>query len=265
MPDAVPALEPFTIEPIGVVRSPFADKASAPRQPSEARGVEARIELAKGRGFEDALDGIEGWSHLWVLFAFSLSGRTWHPKVLPPRSSTKRGVFATRAPHRPNPIGMSVVRLLAVDGLVLRIADVDILDGTPVLDIKPYVAYVDAIPDAESGWLDAPADPGPRFSVVWAPNAEEKRAFVREATGEDIGPPVETVLVAGPEPHAYRRIRREPNGELRLAHKAWRYRFRVEGERIVVEDMTTGYRDRDLEAGGPELDVHRAFRKRFDT
>jgi tRNA-Thr(GGU) m(6)t(6)A37 methyltransferase TsaA len=252
------------MEPIGVVRSPFADKASAPRQASLAHGIEARIELAKGRGFEDALDGIDSWSHLWVIFAFHLSGGVWHPKVLPPRSSTKRGVFATRAPYRPNPIGMSVVRLVRVENLVLHVAEVDIVDGTPVLDIKPYVPYADSIQEAASGWLDAPADPGPRFAVVWSPRADEQRAFVREATGEDVAPGVETILAAGPEPHAYRRIRREPGGALRLSHKAWRYRFHVDGERIVIEHMMTGYRDRDLEEGGSELLVHREFRKRFE-
>lgn len=264
MQDTEPRLEPLTIAPIGVVRSPFADKASVPRQASLAHGVEARIELAKGRGFEDALDGIEAWSHLWVLFSFHLSGNVWHPKVLPPRSSTKRGVFATRAPYRPNPIGMSVVRLVRVDGLVLHVAEVDIIDGTPVLDIKPYVPYADSIPEAASGWLDAPADPGPRFSVVWSPRAEEQRAFVREAGGEDVAPAVETVLAAGPEPHAYRRIRREEGGGLRLALKAWRYRFRVQGDSIVIDEMLTGYRDRELEAGDTdELTLHREFRERF--
>ena len=157
-------LAPITLTPIGVVRTPFADRVSAPRQPCAAGGARGTIELLPGRDFEHALSDLEGWDRIWVVFAFHLNPPgAWRPKVLPPRSAGKRrGVFSTRSPHRPNPIGLSVVRLDGVAGLSLHVRDVDMIDGTPVLDLKPYVPYADAFPDARTGWLEplAPGDAG---------------------------------------------------------------------------------------------------------
>ncbi len=257
-----PAEEALTFAPIGYVRTPFCDKASAPRQPSEARGVAGTVELLEGRGFEDALDGVAAWSHLWILFSFHESASGWRPKVRPPRSAHKRGVFATRAPYRPNPIGLSVVRLVHVDGLSLRVLDVDMVDRTPVLDLKPYVAYTDSVSEAGGGWLPTAADPGPRFVVEWTDRAAEQRAFILARSGADVGARVETILSAGPEPHAYRRIRREADGAGRLAVKAWRFRFRAREDVVVVEEILTGYRARDLASpDAPDSDIllHRAF------
>ncbi len=259
-----PTTEHFAVRPIGVARTPFPDKASAPRQSAAARGVAGTIELLPE--LVHALEGIETWSHLWVLFSFHLNDGHWRPKVLPPRSKVKRGVLATRSPHRPNGIGLSVVRLLRVEGSVLHVLDVDLIDGTPVLDVKPYVAYTDAVTDANQGWLgDAPADgvaadPGPRFTVVWAPRAAAQRAFLIDRSGADPTAGVEAVLAAGPEPHPYRRIRKEPDGTYRMARKAWRYRFRLEQDSIVIDEIVTGYRPKELATGNdPEIDLHRAF------
>jgi tRNA-Thr(GGU) m(6)t(6)A37 methyltransferase TsaA len=141
----------LTLQPIGVAHTPFVDRVSAPRQPRIADGVEGTIELFAGHGYEHALEDLEGWDRIWVVFWFHLN-EGWRPKVLPPRSTGKRrGVFSTRSPHRPNPIGISVLRLEGVEGLVLRVKDVDLVDGTPILDIKPYVPYADAFPDASTG------------------------------------------------------------------------------------------------------------------
>ena len=142
------------LEPIGFVRCAAATKVQAARQPRAAAGVAARIELLPGRNFEHALEDLARWELIWVLFWFH-HNPGWRPKVLPPRSTSgRKGVFATRAPHRPNPIGLSVVRLEQVDGLTLHVRDADMLDGTPVLDLKPYVAYTDAHPGAGTGWLE---------------------------------------------------------------------------------------------------------------
>ena len=142
----------LTVRPIGVVRSPFKVHEGTPRQPGSGDVRDGEIRLRPG--MQNALADLKGFSHVWVIFWFHHS-RGWNSKVVPPRDTKKRGLFATRAPHRPNPIGLSVVRLLQVQGLVLRVRGLDILDGTPVLDLKPYVPYADAIPDAKAGWVDA--------------------------------------------------------------------------------------------------------------
>jgi tRNA-Thr(GGU) m(6)t(6)A37 methyltransferase TsaA len=254
----------ITLVPIGVVRSPFTDKSEAPRQPAEARAVEGSIVLEAGRGFEHALEGITAWDHLWVIYWFHGAEGAVKNKVQPPRSAEKKGVFATRSPHRPNAIGLSAVRLLGVDGLTLRISGLDMIDGTPVLDLKPYVPYSDAIVDASSGWLDAPADPGPRYVVEWTPEAARVAAWLGER-GVDVVTPAETILKAGPEPHPYRRIKQDPGGGLRLAVKAWRYRFEVVGDRIVVRTIESGYRPKELARANPdeELRLHRDMVEAF--
>jgi tRNA-Thr(GGU) m(6)t(6)A37 methyltransferase TsaA len=145
----------FTVHPIGVVRSPFKVHEGTPRQPGSGEVQDGEIHLRPG--LQNALKDLAGFSHLWVIFWFHHS-RGWKSQVIPPRDTEKRGLFATRAPHRPNAIGMSVVRLLQVQGLVLRIRGLDILDGTPVLDLKPYIPYADAIPGAKAGWVDALGD-----------------------------------------------------------------------------------------------------------
>ena len=150
----------LVLQPIGFVRSALATKVQAARQPRTAAGTPARIELLPGRNFEHALEDLARWKLIWVIFWFH-HNPGWRPKVLPPRSTTgRKGVFATRSPHRPNPLGISVVRLTRVEGLVLHIRDADMLDGTPVLDLKPYVAYTDAHPDAGTGWLEDTAPSG---------------------------------------------------------------------------------------------------------
>jgi tRNA-Thr(GGU) m(6)t(6)A37 methyltransferase TsaA len=255
-------MKDLTFHPIGVVRSPFVERAEAPRQPYAAGGAEGTIELLPGHDFEHALEDLDAWDRLWVLFAFHLNAdKGWKPKVLPPRSEKKRGVFSTRSPHRPNPIGMSVVRLLGVGGLVLRVADLDILDGTPVLDLKPYVPYADAFPDAKTGWLDTPRDPDPGFSVEWDARATAQLAWLRDAHAIELREPIARVLSLGPQPHPYRRIRKDGGG-FRLALKDWRVRFRIEGRRVIVASIATGYRERQL-ATEPALEAHRAFDLRF--
>lgn len=155
---------------IGRVRSPWPQKFGVPRQSGLTRDLEARIELDRELVPGEALRGLEGVSHLWILSWFD-QATSWRPTVRPPRlgGATRLGVFATRAPHRPNPIGLSLVRLIAVEDRTLRVADLDLLDGTPVLDIKPHLPWAEQPVDARCEW--APTRPEP-LAVRFAPAAE---------------------------------------------------------------------------------------------
>jgi tRNA-Thr(GGU) m(6)t(6)A37 methyltransferase TsaA len=241
------------------VRSPLVELADAPRQAIAAEGVEARIELVDGRHLEDAVADLDAWERIWVLFWFDRAG-AYRPKVLPPRSTVRRGVLGTRAPHRPNPIGLSAVRLLSVRGRVLHIADVDMIDGTPVLDIKPYVPYADAFADAGHGWLEHSDDPKAAYPVRWSDHAEAQLGFLAEL-GVELREPLEQRLGLGPEPHAYRRIK-IVGDRRRLAYKDWRVWFRVDDDAIIVEAIETGYRPKELAASDPALEPHRLLTRR---
>lgn len=264
----------LTLTPIGFVRTAHADKVDAPRQPRAAAGVPGRIELLPGRHFEHALEDLDGWEYLWVIFWFDRNA-SWRPKVLPPRSRTgRKGVFSTRSPHRPNPLGLSVLRLQRIEGLTLHVCDVDMLDGTPVLDIKPYVPYTDAIPDARSGWLDdaamplamtaggrAPADPIDAWQIRWDPVAAAQAEWIEARTGLALRARAEATLSLGPEPHPYRRIR--PDGDrMQLAIRDWRLAFRVSGGEVSVLAIRSGYRAAQLAAAGADdatLAAHREY------
>jgi tRNA-Thr(GGU) m(6)t(6)A37 methyltransferase TsaA len=258
------AAEALSLRPIGVVHSPFKERVDAPRQPTAARDVEGTIELFAGRNFEQALEDVQSFRFIWVVFWFHLN-TTWKPKVSPPRSGLRRGVFATRSPYRPNPIGLSVVELRKVEGLTLSVRSLDILDGTPVLDLKPYVPYVDSLPDANNGWLDAPSDPQPEHAVLFSPLAEEQLGFLSTRYALEIRERFVAQLKLGPEPQAFRRIRREGSGFV-IAVKDWRAHFVSAGRTITVLEFQTGHRPRTLATSeDPTLDAHRAFVAQFGS
>jgi tRNA-Thr(GGU) m(6)t(6)A37 methyltransferase TsaA len=141
----------ITHSPVGVIRSPFQDIAGMPIQPNGARGTRGTIEVFPS--YAGGLRDIGGFERLILIYA--LHKCTGHQLVVKPfLDPTPRGIFATRSPRRPNAIGLSVVRLISVDGATLTIEDVDVLDGTPVLDIKPYVPAFDAYPGSRCGWFE---------------------------------------------------------------------------------------------------------------
>lgn len=158
----------FQFRPIGVVESCFTDKFGIPRQPGLAPSASGRIRIYSEFANEHAFHGLEQCSHIWLQFVFHANDSLWKPKVRPPRLGGNKslGVFATRSPNRPNPIGLSVVAFhgwrSSADGFYLIISGHDLLDRTPVLDIKPYVPYADALPDA----VNQVAPEAPRFLPV---------------------------------------------------------------------------------------------------
>jgi tRNA (adenine37-N6)-methyltransferase len=247
----------LVVTPIGVVRSPFTEKVQAPRQPNTARAAAGSVQLLPGCDFEHALEDLATFRYIWLLFWFDRA-EGWRPKVLPPRSDKRRGVFATRSPHRPNPIGMSLVELKAVEGLVLSVDGLDLLDGTPVIDIKPYIPYADSRGDAGHGWLEESRDPKPGFTVDFAETAVAQLELL-EGFGIELESAIRQVLELGPEPHPYRRIRKTEQGSV-LALKDFRVSFTSAAERVTVTDVATGYRPSQLATqSDPALDAHRAL------
>ena len=154
------------IEPIAHICTDFPEKFGVPRQSGLAKNLRGKIVFKEKYRNIDALKGLEGFSHLWLIFDFSKAHReAWSPTVRPPRlgGNTRLGVFATRSPFRPNSIGLSSVTLEEVvlhspDGPVLIVGGADLLDGTPIYDIKPYLPYVDSHPDARGGFTEKTAD-----------------------------------------------------------------------------------------------------------
>jgi tRNA-Thr(GGU) m(6)t(6)A37 methyltransferase TsaA len=136
---------------VGMIHTPYRTPEGTPIQSRFGEGIEATVTVREE--YADALTDIEGFERLWLVYWLDRAG-PYAPLVVPYRDDRSHGLFATRAPARPNPIGLSVVRLLAREGALLRVADIDVLDGTPLVDIKPYVPEFDAYPDSKAGWFD---------------------------------------------------------------------------------------------------------------
>ncbi|UQG56994.1 MULTISPECIES: tRNA (N6-threonylcarbamoyladenosine(37)-N6)-methyltransferase TrmO [unclassified Marinobacter] len=177
--NAKDATEALTLTPIAITRSCFADKFGVPRQPGLTRHAHADLLIQPPFDREDAFRGLESASHLWLTFQFHQAVRAeWRPVVRPPRlgGNRKIGVFASRSPFRPNSLGLSAVRnrgLVRKQGkLVLQISDHDLIEGTPILDIKPYLPFADAISGAHLSWAEeAPVE---RLPVVFLPEAQQQ-------------------------------------------------------------------------------------------
>lgn len=222
----------ISYEPIGVVISPFKEKFGTPRQPGLAATTEGRIRLRPDLN-PDAFDGLEGYSHVWVLFHFhSNSANGEKPKVKtkvhPPRLGGKAvGVFASRSPHRPNPIGLSLLELVRVDGREIVVRGLDMIDGTPVLDIKPYLPHVEAVQSAKEGW--SALAPARTIEVEWAPEAQ---ARIAATVGEEGRSAIEDILSMDPRPVAYRGTSENPNPYTD------RYGFRFQTWNVVYQMPT---------------------------
>jgi len=158
------------LAPIGTLHTCFREKFGVPRQPLMIPAATGVLKLKDDPAYRDALRGLESFSHVWIVFLFHKAGeRAWRPTVETPRveAEGKIGVFASRSPHRPNAIGLSAVKLDRIDfeKLEVHVSGVDILDGTPVLDIKPYLPYADSLPDATAGWATQEIE---KFKVTFA-------------------------------------------------------------------------------------------------
>ena len=225
-------MDPVTIRPIAKMRSDFPSKFGIPRQSGLVQELQSTIVFEPEFRNPDTLRGLEGYSHLWLIWQFSEAVRTdWSPTVRPPRlgGNTRMGVFATRSPFRPNNLGLSCVRLIGIEqtpnqGTVVHVAGADLMDGTPIFDIKPYVPYSDCHPDASGGFTDTAGEF--LLQVDFPPELLAKLPEnKREAT---IG-----VLSHDPRPS----YQRDPDRVYGLPFAGYDIRFTVRGDVLQVCDV----------------------------
>ena len=220
------------MEIIARIRNDFPTKFGLPRQSGLVEEVEARVVFEPPYRVAEALRGIEAFSHLWLIWGFHEARRagdregSWQPTVRPPRlgGNTRMGVFATRSPFRPNALGLSCVKLLAVEegpeGLMLKVGGADLMDGTPIFDIKPDIPYADCKPEATCGF--AP-DPGATLRVRYAPGTAEKLPPEKR-------PALTGILANDPRP----RYQHQPERLYALDFAGHTVRFTVEGDELTV-------------------------------
>lgn len=193
------------MEPIGFLESCFRDKFGTPRQPGLVKDAWARLRLRADLQPEESLQGLEGFSHVWLIWVFHQNkSARFHAKVHPPRlGGQTQGVFATRSPHRPNPIGLSLVELVRVEKDGIVVSGVDLVDGTPILDIKPYLPAIEALPEARTGW---PAEiPPEQIQVEFTTEAQSlMEQWQKRKAGINLRTIVEDTLRLDPRPTVYR-------------------------------------------------------------
>ncbi len=224
--------ETAQVKIVAHIRSDFQQKFGIPRQSGLVDALEADIIFTPEFRDPEALRGLEGFSHLWLIWEFSQARRAkWSPTVRPPRlgGNQRMGVFATRSPFRPNPMGLSCVKLKEVrlhtpDGPVIRVAGADLLDGTPIYDIKPYLPYADCKPEAVGGFASAPKEA--TLTVTLPPELEEKVPEAKRAA-------LRGVLAQDPRPS----YQDDPERVYGMGFAGLDVRFRVAGGRLTVVEV----------------------------
>lgn len=224
------------MEPVAHIRSDFSSKFGAPRQAGLVEELRSAVVFEPPYRIAEALRGIEGFSHLWLIWEFSENrGKAWSPTVRPPRLGGNRrlGVFATRSPFRPNPIALSAVTLAGMEetaewGTVLRVRGADLMDGTPILDVKPYLPYADCRPEALGGFAAAAPD-GEALAV-------ECPAALWEKVPPDRREALRAVLALDPRP----KYQDDPGRVYGFGFAGLEVRFSVEGEVLRVREILEG-------------------------
>lgn len=233
---------------IGIFHSKMKNRYDAPRQASleDHKGI---ISLNPKMNFEQALDDLEGIERIWIIYLFHLNQKNWKPKVNPPRNpdGIKRGVFATRAPYRPNPIGMSCVKVSEMKGLKIWVNECDLLDNTPILDIKPYLPYADSFPEAKIGWLEDMDRHA--FQIDWKAVALTEALWLENKGLMSLEAYVRKQLEYQPLSTRHKRIRRlDRDNCYSLGYRTWRITFELdeESKTISITNIYSAYTSNEL-------------------
>lgn len=254
----------MNVEPIGYFESGSSYKYTVPRQGVLNPGHPGTVVLCEGRDLELAVRNLEGFERIWLIFHFHENSE-WHPLVRPPilPPELKRvGLFASRSPYRPNPIGLSSVRLLAVDGLRLTVDEVDLIDGTPVLDIKPYIPKIDAFPDATCGWVER--QQSDCWSVVASAHFSEQAARILAWGGPELAAITDVQLRENPFDASRKRVSVEGASGV-LSIRMFRIYFAVDAEArvITIESIASGYTQEELAEGTLDPYEDKALHRQF--
>lgn len=232
-------MDRLLLTPIAIIRSPFKEKFATPRQSGLTPSVKALIEFLPEFNSTESVRGLEGFSHIWLLFVFHQHiEQGWSPTVRPPRLGGNRrvGVFASRSPFRPNPIGLSAVKLLDIHNkagaLTLEVQGADLIDGTPIIDIKPYISYADRIPEALGGF--AASEPQTTLEIHFSDAAQRKLSDFSGQTPE-LETLIRETLALDPRP-AYRH-----QGDDRHSYGCrldrFNIRWQVKGAQVIISDI----------------------------
>ena len=237
----------MVVEPIGIFRSEATFKFTLPRQGMMHSGHWGVVELSRGRCFEQALRDLDGFERIWLIFQFH-ENTSWRPTVrppIPPPDHERIGVFASRSPYRPNPIGLSCVRLIAVEPLRLVVDEADLLDGTPILDIKPYLPKADAFPDAACGWVES-QNPDV-WQVAESAHFHEQSEQIRAWQGPDLASIANVQLRENPFDSSRKRVTVDGDaGELAIRMFRVVFTCQMDTKRLTLEFIRSGYPSDEL-------------------
>lgn len=249
------------VRPIAIFKTRKTQPYEAARQSTADLSDEiGEIHFQPGQQFEQALDGIESFSHLWIIYQFH-QNTNWKPKVLPPRGSDQKvGVFASRSPYRPNSLGLSCVELVERKGLILRVRNFDLLNDTPIFDVKPYVSYADSFPQARLGWLEGIENQ--RFEIQLSPKAQSQIDFLAGLGIAELKNFLIQQLSFDPLNSKKKRVEILAERSGILAYRTWRARFEIFEQMIEIKEIFSGYSDQELnhpEDPYKDKDLHRKF------
>ncbi len=248
----------FTLSPIGYLKSDLKYRYDTPRQGCLAvnRGA---VVLEAGHNYEQALHDLEGFDRIWLIYAFHLN-KNWKPKIRPPRSNKKVGVFASRSPHRPSQIGMTCVELEKVCGRKVYIRNFDLLDETPILDIKPYIPYCDSFPDSATGWLPEQTQ---TYNIVAEARFMSQAEWIKKQTGFDLLSFARVQLEEDPANQVRKRISpTDESGVFTLAYRTWRIIFELDSQSVILKRIYSGYSSEDLASCDDtynDKEIHKTF------
>lgn len=261
--------------PIGIFYGDAVYKYDAPRQGRLFAGHPGRVELQPGMNFETALRDLDGFERIWVIFLFH-ENEGWRPTTrppVPPKGKDRVGTFASRSPYRPNPIGLSCVRLLKVEGLTLYVDEADLLNGTPVLDIKPYIPMADAFPEAKAGWVEEQV--GDLWTVEMSDEFAAQNRWIAERSAFDLESFARVQLSRGNfSKDVFDSSRRrltidEISKTGVLAYRTFRIHFSYDelARKVLLLRVSSGYSADDLALGAEDKygdkQLHRDFLKNF--